>query len=167
MPTIWGLLDEQQMAALGDDSAYADRGGERRTQRRAVAYLDDPVAALALPRFAGALELNQVRTAGLLLAELEPAVGDLEVGVALAILPQSSAPRARHISSDADGSGSLAFSSMFLRGCCTTVDRSLCDTARSQTARSQSRAAIEGRTRTGTYRSIRRSSRPSAAGTRP
>ena len=76
-------LPQQQMAALGDDPAYADRGGERRTQRRAVADLDDPVAALALLWFARALELDQVRTTGLLLAELEPAVGDLEVGIAL------------------------------------------------------------------------------------
>jgi len=73
----------EQMATLGDDPAYADRGGERHTQRRAVADLDDPVAALALLWFADAPELDQVRTAGLLLAELEPAACDLEVGIAL------------------------------------------------------------------------------------
>src|SRR5215469_3923157 len=77
------VLPQQQMAALGDDPSYADRGGERRTQRCAVADLDDAVVALALLWFAGALELDQVRTAGLLLAELEPAACDLEVGIAL------------------------------------------------------------------------------------
>lgn len=76
-------LPEQQMAALGDDSSYADRGGERHAQRHAVADLDDSVAALSLLWFARALELDQVRTAGLLLAELESAVGDLEIGIAL------------------------------------------------------------------------------------
>src|ERR1700727_255844 len=76
-------LPQQQMAALGDDPAYADRGGECRAQRRAVADLDDAVAALALLWFVGALELDQVRTAWLLLAELEPAACDLEVGIAL------------------------------------------------------------------------------------
>jgi hypothetical protein len=59
------VLPEQQMAALGDDSACADRGGECRAQRRAVADLDDAVLALALLRFAGALKLDQVWTAGL------------------------------------------------------------------------------------------------------
>ncbi|HEY8303091.1 MAG TPA: hypothetical protein VIG42_00745 [Solirubrobacteraceae bacterium] len=76
-------LPQQQVATLGDDPAYADRGGERRTRRRTVADLDDPLAALALLRFACALELDQVRTTGLLLAELEPAARDLEVGIAL------------------------------------------------------------------------------------
>ena len=76
-------LPQQQMATLGNNSAYADRGGERRAQRLAVADLDDAVAALALLRFAGALELDQVRPTGLLLAELEPAAGNLEVGIAL------------------------------------------------------------------------------------
>jgi hypothetical protein len=42
------------------------RGGECRAQRRAVADLDDAVAALALLWFAGALELDQLRTTGLL-----------------------------------------------------------------------------------------------------
>jgi hypothetical protein len=46
------------VAALGDDPAYANRGGKRRTQHRAVADFDDPVAALALLWFAGALELD-------------------------------------------------------------------------------------------------------------
>jgi hypothetical protein len=39
-------LPQQQVAALGDDPAYAERGGERRTQRRSVANLDNAVAAL-------------------------------------------------------------------------------------------------------------------------
>jgi hypothetical protein len=76
-------LPQQQMATLGDDPAYANRGGERRTQRRTVVDLDDPVAALSLLRSARALELDQVRTTGLLLAELEPAARNLEVGIAL------------------------------------------------------------------------------------
>jgi hypothetical protein len=45
--------------------------------------IDDAVAALALLRFASALELDQVRTARLLLAELEPAAGNIKVGIAL------------------------------------------------------------------------------------
>lgn len=76
-------LPQQQMTTLDDNPAYADCRGECHTQSRAVADLDDPVAALALLRFAGALELDQVGTTGLLLAELEPAACDLEVGVAL------------------------------------------------------------------------------------
>ena len=63
---------KQQMTALGDDPAYPDRSGERRAQHCAVADLDDAIAALALLRLVRALELDQMRTAGLLLAELEP-----------------------------------------------------------------------------------------------
>jgi hypothetical protein len=36
-------LPQQQTAALDDNPAYADRGGERRTQRRTIADLDDAV----------------------------------------------------------------------------------------------------------------------------
>jgi hypothetical protein len=61
--------------------------------------LDNPVSTLALLRFAGALELNQMRPTGLPLTELQPAVRDREVGIS----PRSSAPSARHTSSDADG----------------------------------------------------------------
>ncbi len=37
----------------------------------------------AFSLLAGALELDQVRTTGLLLAELEPAAGNLEIDIAL------------------------------------------------------------------------------------
>lgn len=74
-------MPQQQMAVLDYNTAYADRSGERRTQRCAVADLDDAAATLALLWFAGALELGQVRTAGPL-AELEPAACDLEVSMA-------------------------------------------------------------------------------------
>jgi hypothetical protein len=121
---------QRQVAALGDDPAYADHGSKRRTQRRTVADLDDAIAALALLRFAGALELDQVRTAGLLIAELESAARNLEVGVALrdraAILgPEHPAYLKRR------GRVRVAcFSSMFLRGACTTVDDGLYGSAR-------------------------------------
>lgn len=113
------------MTALDDDSAYADRGGERRAQRRAVADLDDAVAALALLRFAGALELDQVRTAGLLLAELEPSAGNLEVGIALRDRAAILGPERPAYLKRRGRSGSVAFSSTFLRGACMVVDDGL------------------------------------------
>jgi hypothetical protein len=117
-------LPQKQMTALDDDTAYPNRDGERRAQRRAIADLDDPVSTLALLWFAGALELDQMRMTGPLLAELQAAVRDREVGIALRYIAAVSAPSARHTSSDPDGSGSLAFSSMFLRGGCT-IDHDL------------------------------------------
>ena len=74
---------EQQTTAFDDDSAYADRSGERRAQRLAVVDLDDPVSALALLGLVGAVELDQMRSAGLLFAELESASRNREVGIAL------------------------------------------------------------------------------------
>jgi hypothetical protein len=44
------------------------------------------VFALALLRFVGALELDQMRAAGMLLAELQPTACDLEIRVALRYL---------------------------------------------------------------------------------
>jgi hypothetical protein len=52
----------------------------------AVADLDDPVSALVLLRLAGAVELDQMRPTELLLAELEPASRNCEVGIALRYL---------------------------------------------------------------------------------
>jgi hypothetical protein len=48
-----------------------------------VGDIDDPVAALALLWLVGTLKLDQVRTPGVLLAQLETAEGHVEVGVAL------------------------------------------------------------------------------------
>ncbi|HTA97969.1 MAG TPA: hypothetical protein VK730_10045 [Solirubrobacteraceae bacterium] len=77
------IAPQEQATVLGDYYAYADRVGKGGAQDGAVVNLDDPVAALALLGFVGALELDQVWATGSLLAELEPAAGDLEVGVAL------------------------------------------------------------------------------------
>jgi hypothetical protein len=77
------VAPQEQAAVLGDHDAYADRVGEGGAQDSAIVDLDDPVAALALLGFVGALELDQVWAAGSLLAELEAAAPDLEVCVAL------------------------------------------------------------------------------------
>jgi hypothetical protein len=74
---------KEQPAALRDGEREADRCGQRGQQRRSVLDLDDPVAALALLRFLGTLELDEVRFPGSLLAELESAASDIEVGVPL------------------------------------------------------------------------------------
>jgi len=77
------LAPNMQTPPLGDNHFHAQRGIQRNEKSSSVLDNDDPVAALALLWFAGALELDQVRTAWLLLAELEPAVRNVEVGVAL------------------------------------------------------------------------------------
>jgi hypothetical protein len=72
-----------QKAALGHDDANADRRFERGAQRDPVMDDDESVAAFSLLGLVGALELDQVALAGCLLAELEAAVYDVEVRVAL------------------------------------------------------------------------------------
>lgn len=74
---------KEEMSVLDDGGAYADGAGERCAEHGAVVYLDDPVAALALLRFARALELDEVGATGMLFSELQPTVGDLEIVVAL------------------------------------------------------------------------------------
>jgi hypothetical protein len=77
---------QKQATTLDNDAAYSNCGGKRGAQHRTVADLDNAVSALALLRFIGALKLDQVRSAGLLLSQLQPAILDRKVGVALRYL---------------------------------------------------------------------------------
>jgi len=77
------VAPEEQTPALDDHDLDPDRGGERDAEHRPVLDLDDPVAALALLRLVGALELDQVRSTRTLFSELQAAVGHLEIGVPL------------------------------------------------------------------------------------
>lgn len=74
-------MPEEQPPVLGNHDADPDRGGERGAEHRPVLDLDDPVAALALLRFVGALELDEVRSARTLLSELQASAGHLKVCV--------------------------------------------------------------------------------------
>lgn len=83
-----GACGERAKAAETSTFASATTRGIKqrrvRRERRAAPPAPAPsVAALSLLRFASALELDQVRVTGLLLAELEPATRNLEVGIAL------------------------------------------------------------------------------------
>jgi hypothetical protein len=76
-------LPQQQAALLVHHDQRAERGVERLVQGRAVLDGRDPVAALARLGRVGPAVLDQRGAAGLLLAQLEAAVGDAEVRVAL------------------------------------------------------------------------------------
>jgi hypothetical protein len=77
-------LPHEQVTALDHDDVDPDRGRQRRAQRSGVRDLHEPVARHALGRLVGALVGDQGRPAGILLAQLQPPCGDVEVGVALA-----------------------------------------------------------------------------------
>jgi catechol 2,3-dioxygenase-like lactoylglutathione lyase family enzyme len=77
------VAPKEEMSALDDGGAYTDGAGERCAEHGAVVYLDDPVSALALLRFARALELDEVGATGTLFSELQPTVRDLEIVIAL------------------------------------------------------------------------------------
>jgi hypothetical protein len=77
------VVPEERSTTLGNYDADPDRGGERGGEHRPVFDLDDPVAALALLGFIGALELDEMRFARTLFAELQATVGHIEVCVPL------------------------------------------------------------------------------------
>jgi hypothetical protein len=76
-------LPQQHAPALGHDAGRAECGAERLARRRRVGNRRQPVAALASLGRVGLLVGDEVRVAGLLLAELQTAVRRREVGVAL------------------------------------------------------------------------------------
>jgi hypothetical protein len=73
-------------AGLADHDGCADRGRQRGAQRFGVVDLGDAIPTLAVLRLTGALELDQMRSAGLLLAQLQSATRHREIGVALSNL---------------------------------------------------------------------------------
>jgi hypothetical protein len=80
------LAPEEQPTGLADHYGCANRGRQRGAERFGVVDLGDAIPTLALLRLTGALELNQMRSARRLLAQLQPSTRHGEVGVALANL---------------------------------------------------------------------------------